>query len=56
MMSNQYVREVQLNRDAVPSFKEYPFSLPAIRHLHSLERIPPSPTSSARTVRENRRC
>ena len=40
MMSNQYVREVQLNRDAVPSFKEYPFSLPAIRHLHNLELHP----------------
>lgn len=40
MMSNQYVREVQLNRDVVPSFKLYPFSLPAIRHLHSLELHP----------------
>jgi len=40
MITNQYVREVQLNRDAVPSFKEYPFSLPAIRHLHSLELHP----------------
>jgi predicted ATPase len=37
MITNQYVREVQLKRDEVPSFKEYPFSLPAIRHLSSLE-------------------
>ena len=40
MITNQYVREIKLNRDAVPSFKEYPFSLPAIRHLHSLELHP----------------
>jgi hypothetical protein len=37
MITNQYVREVQLKHDEVPSFKEYPFSLPAIRHLHSPE-------------------
>ena len=36
MITNQYVREVQLKRDEVPSFKDYPFSLAAIRHLHSL--------------------
>ncbi len=40
MITNQYVRKIQLNRDAVPSFKEFPFSLPAIRRLHSLELHP----------------
>lgn len=40
MIATHYVRTVQLNRDAVPSFKEYPFSLPAIRHLESLELNP----------------
>ena len=39
-MTNQYVRKVQLKRDDVLPFKEYPFSLPAIRHLHSLELHP----------------
>ena len=37
MIPTHYLRAVQLDRDAVPSFKEYPFSLPAIRHLKSLE-------------------
>lgn len=36
MISTQYLRSVALNRDTVPSFNQYPFSLPAIRHLHSL--------------------
>ena len=40
MTINQYLRTVDLKRDEVPSFKEYPFSLPAIRHLHSLELHP----------------
>ena len=40
VINKQYIRTVQLNRDAVPSFKEYPFSLPAIRHLDSLELHP----------------
>src|SRR5437588_874385 len=31
-----YVREVCLQRDQVPSFAEYPFCLPAIRHLDRL--------------------
>ena len=34
---SQYLLEVRLLRDKVPSFKEYPFSLPAVRHLHSLK-------------------
>ena len=40
MITNQYIREVQLKRDEVPSFKEYPFSLPAICHLHGLKLHP----------------
>jgi predicted ATPase len=40
MIATQYLREVQLNRDAVPSFDQYPFSLPAIRHLDKLKLHP----------------
>jgi len=40
MIRTQYLSEVQLKRDAVPSFKKYPFSLPAVRHLRSLELHP----------------
>ena len=32
-----FVRSVQLKRDLVPSFDHYPFSLPAVRQLHTLE-------------------
>lgn len=32
----QYIRSIELNRENVPSFSEYPFNLPAIRDLHSL--------------------
>jgi predicted ATPase len=35
--ANHYVLEAQLRRDRVPSFDSYPFSLAAIRHLHTLE-------------------
>jgi len=38
--SNQYVREVKLRRDKVTSFDQYPFSLPVVRHLESLELHP----------------
>lgn len=31
-----FLREVQLLRDRVPSFDAYPFSLPAVRSLHTL--------------------
>ena len=37
---DQYVREVRLKRSDVPSFKEYPFSLPAVRKLDALELHP----------------
>ncbi|MGH8491213.1 MAG: AAA family ATPase [Gammaproteobacteria bacterium] len=36
MMGDHYLLEVQLLRDKVALFNEYPFSLPAIRHLHRL--------------------
>ena len=35
-----YVREVRLERDRVPSFERYPFSLPAVRDLRRLELHP----------------
>lgn len=35
-----YIRAIRLKRDAVPSFAEYPFSIPAIRHLDRLELSP----------------
>jgi len=34
--SDQFIRSIKLNREAVPSFTEYPFNLPAIRNLESL--------------------
>jgi predicted ATPase len=37
MIATQYVRAIQLKRDEVRSFKEYPFCLPAIRHLRTLD-------------------
>lgn len=38
--AEHYVLEVKLRRDRVPSFDFYPFSLPAIRHLSTLELHP----------------
>jgi len=35
-MQEQYLREVRLERERVPTFDEYPFSPPAVRHLRSL--------------------
>lgn len=32
----QYIRYIELDRDNVPSFSEYPFNLPAIKDLQSL--------------------
>ena len=34
---DQYVREVKVRGDKVTSFDQYPFSLPVVRHLESLE-------------------
>jgi len=36
VISRQFVSEVRLRRDDVPSFDAYPFSLPAVRGLESL--------------------
>jgi len=33
---NQYIRYIELDRDHVPSFTEYPFHLPAIKNLDRL--------------------
>src|SRR5205809_1637962 len=35
-VSTQYIAEVRLNREKVPSFKCYPFALPAVRRLKAL--------------------
>lgn len=35
-LSEQYIREVKLRRERVPSFDRYPFSLPVVRNLHTL--------------------
>jgi predicted ATPase len=40
MRPTAYVSHVALKREAVPSFKSYPFSLPAVRAFHSLELHP----------------
>ena len=40
MITRQYVSEVRLKREEVPSFDHYPFSLPAVRHLDMLELHP----------------
>lgn len=37
---NQYIRSVELYRDKIPSFSEYPFRLPAIRNLVELKLHP----------------
>jgi predicted ATPase len=36
----QYIRSVELCRDKIDSFKEYPFCLPAVRKLNSLKLHP----------------
>ncbi|HEX7712710.1 MAG TPA: AAA family ATPase [Bacillota bacterium] len=33
---DQYIRSIELNRAGVPSFREYPFALPAVRNLDAL--------------------
>jgi len=38
--AEHYVLEVKLKRDRVPSFEQYPFSLPVVRNLHTLELHP----------------
>lgn len=40
MISRQYAINVQLKRQEVPSFDNYPFSLPAVRHLDRLKLHP----------------
>lgn len=35
-ISQQFIRYIELDREKVPSFSEYPFNLPAIKDLHSL--------------------
>jgi predicted ATPase len=40
MVTGGFVRSVSLRRDAVTSFRRYPFSIPAIRKLRTLELHP----------------
>jgi predicted ATPase len=40
MTSGHHLRRIELLRSEVPSFDQYPFSLPAIRHLDLLELHP----------------
>ncbi|MEN6313849.1 MAG: AAA family ATPase [Clostridiaceae bacterium] len=35
-LSNQYIKSVDLKREQIPSFKEYPFCLPAIKNIDNL--------------------
>ena len=37
MLSTQFLRQLLLKRDSVPSFDRYPFALPAVRHLEVLD-------------------
>src|SRR5215475_11240533 len=40
MKPTHYVSRVRLRRDDIPSFEQYPFSLPAVRHLDVLDLHP----------------
>jgi predicted ATPase len=40
MVNNQYLRQVTLRREIVPSFDQFPFSLPAVRGLDVLDLHP----------------
>jgi len=40
MPKQQYLLEITLKRDNVPSFFEYPFCLDAVKNLHSLQLHP----------------
>lgn len=40
MISTQYVSQISLKMDGVPSFERYPFSLPAVRYLNELKLHP----------------
>ena len=37
VVSSKYLAELRLKRDEIKSFKQYPFCLPAVRHLERLE-------------------
>jgi predicted ATPase len=40
MISSQYARSVSLKREDIASFEDYPFCLPAVRSLQTLELHP----------------
>jgi len=37
---SQYIRRIELKRNTIPSYKNYPFHLPTVRHLTELELHP----------------
>jgi len=39
-MTDQFIKSVDLKRQQIPSFSEYPFCLPAIKHIDNLELHP----------------
>ena len=47
---DQYIRELSLRRDRVPSFDDYPFNVPCVRHLDTLP-LRPKVTYSADATR-----
>jgi predicted ATPase len=47
MLPTPYAIRIELKRDEVPSFDDYPFSLPAVRHLHELTLHPKVADESA---------
>jgi predicted ATPase len=40
VLNRQYIAEIRLRREDVPSFDRYPFALPAVRHLDALQLHP----------------
>jgi predicted ATPase len=40
LTQEHYVREIKLRRERVPSFDQYPFSLPVVHNLHTLKLHP----------------
>ncbi|MBL8261521.1 MAG: hypothetical protein JNM58_03775 [Xanthomonadaceae bacterium] len=54
--AEHYLLEVALKRDRVPGFDRYPYSLPAIRQLGTLELHPKVTFIVGKTAAASRRC
>lgn len=37
---SRFIKKVVLDRDSIPSFEEYPFSIPVVRHLRTMDLHP----------------